>query len=230
MAKAKAREAFTVHPKKVLIKITKDQWNDLFSIWINRADGSREQLFTDTEESEGYERRFRQNVSVGNIVAAGSKVSGILKGDLAVLDYMATGNSDSLVGYHFGSMVIAIPAETTYHDKDSAPMLNGRKTWVKGDYNEVSKLLGIVRMGKLIAFRPYVFLKYEKPTKMEVSDSGLLKESVEKICIREVISAHPDSGYKDGDKVMVKELDLISRFIDKNEISVVFESDILGAV
>jgi len=219
-----------VHPKKVLIKITKQEWNDLFSIWVTRADGKRVQLFTDVEESEGFERRFKQNVSVGNIIAAGNSVSGIMKGDVAIIDYLVTGGSDALVGYHFNNMVVAITAHTTYHDKDSRPMIDGRKTWKKGDYDYLSPLLGVVRMGKIKAFHPYVFLKYEAATKMSVAESGLLKEETDDVCIREVLAAHPDSGLVDGDKVVIKEGNLFSRFIDKKEISVIFEEDILMKV
>ena len=86
-----------VHPDKVLIKITKDEWRDLFSIWINRANGERVQLFTDVEESDGYERRFKQNLSVGTIVAPGANVSGVIKGDVAIIDYLVTGADDGLV-------------------------------------------------------------------------------------------------------------------------------------
>jgi hypothetical protein len=223
---AKEMRQIVVHPKRVLIKITQDEWNELFSIWVTRADGSRVQLFTDVEEEEGFERRFRQNVSVGTVLAAGDMVKGVMKGDIAIIDYMVTGSDDAFVGVHNGNRVVSVMAHTTYHEKDSAPMLDGRKTWKKGDIDFLSTLLGVVRMGKLKAFHPYVFLKYENPKKLAVSDAGM-HEFIDEICEREVISAHPDSGFIDGDRVLVKEADLVSRWIDKNEISVVFEQDIL---
>ena len=216
-----------VHPKRVLIKITQDEWNNLFSIWITRHDGARVQLFTDVEEEQGYERRFKQIVSVGTILAAGNQVSGIMKGDVAIIDYMVTGGDDNLVGVQGGHRIVSILAHSTYHEKDSKPMLDGRKTWKKGDFDHLSTLLGVVRMGKIKAFHPYVFLKYEPPYRMEVTDGGMMMPVHDGVCEREVISAHPDSGLVDGDRVMVKEADLFSRFIDKKEISVIFESDVL---
>ena len=219
-----------VHPKRVLIKITQSEWNNLFSIYITRHDGSRVQLFSDVEVEEGYERRFKQNVSVGTIVAAGTEVVGVMKGDIAIIDYLVTGNDDSLVGYQNGNRLVSIRAHTTYHKSDSTPMLDGRKTWKKGDYDFLSTLLGVVRMGKIKAFHPYVFLKYEKATRLAVDQGGLMKVEVDNVCTREVISAHPSSGYSDGDKVVIKESDLFSRFIDNKEVSVVFEQDILCRV
>lgn len=231
MAKKAQRLNMRVHPDKVLIKITKDEWNDLFSIWVTRENGERVQLFTDVEESDGYERRFKQNLSVGTIVAPGANVPGIIKGDVAIIDYLVTGADEGLVGYHYENKVIAIQAKTTYHTEDSVPMMDGRKTWLKGEYENISPLLGIVRGGgKLMAFNPYVFLKFENPSKLSVDGSGLIKEVQEDICVREVLSAHPDSGLKDGDKVLIKESNLFSRFIDKKEISVIFNDDILGVL
>jgi hypothetical protein len=218
------------NPKNVLIKVTQQEWSELFSIWVTKKDGTRVQLFTDQEEGAGYERRARQNVSVGTIVSAGHKVSGVLKGDVAVIDYLVTGQDDALVGIHGGNRLVSIPAHTTYHTEDSAPMIDGRKTYVAGDFDYLSTLLGVVRMGKLMAFHPYVFLEYENPEKLAVENTGMMKVVKDDVCIRKVLSAHPDSGYFEGNKVLVKEADFVSRWIDKKEISVVFEQDILGVL
>lgn len=219
-----------VHPDKVLIKITQSEWSNMFSVWIRRDDGTRVQLFTDVEEDNSYERRFQQNLSVGTIVAAGSNVEGILKGDVAIIDYLVTGSDDALVGVTNGNRLIAIPAKTTYHTEDALPYVDGKKAWITGDYDTVSPLLGVVRMGKLIAMRPYVFLKYENAVKTMVAEGGTMYETADPICTREIISAHPDSGYKDFDKVILKEANLFSRTIDGKEISVIFEEDILAVV
>jgi hypothetical protein len=221
-----------VHPKNVLIKITQSEWNDLFSIWITQKDGNKVQLFSDVEEPEDYERRFRQNVSVGNIISVGSKVKGLLKGDIAVIDYLVTANHDSMVGIQFGNRIVSIKADTTYHTFDSPPQIDGRKTYKEGDYEEISPLLGFVRMGKLYARSPYVFLKFEDPTKIAINKSGMMIEKEDTICTREVIAASPDTDYKEGDRVLIKESDLFSRFIEndkgRKEISVIFQNDILG--
>lgn len=224
---AKEKMLLEPHPDKVLIKITKDEWNDLFSVWITRNDGQRVQLFKDAEEEAGHEGRFRQNLSVGNIVGIGRNVKGVLKGDLAILDYLVTGNDESIVGFHYENKMIVIPAITTKYSEDSTPLIDGRKTYKKGDYDVLSPLLGVVRMGKLLPFQPYVFLKYENPSKMRVTKAGLKIEEEDDICQREVIGAHKDSIYSDGDKVLLKEANLFPRVIDGKQISVIFEEDIL---
>jgi hypothetical protein len=214
------------HPLRVLIKITQHEWSSLFSVKVRRNDGTEVDLFTDLEEQEGFERKFQQNVSVGTIVAAGTKVTGILKGDVAIIDYLVTGSDDSMVGTVNGNRLVSIIAQTTYHTESALPYVDGKKAWVEGDYDTVSPLLGVVRMGKLIARRPYVFLKYESASQIKVAESGAMYEETEPICTREVLSAHPDSGYKEGDKVVLKEANLFFRLIDGKTISVIFEEDI----
>lgn len=218
------------HPEKVLIKITKHEWSNLFSVWITRHDGTRMQLFKDAEEDEGFERRVKQNVSVGNIIAVGNKVGGILKGDIAILDYLVTGNDDAFIGCIYADRMVCIKAFTEYYKENSTPMIDGRLTWKEGDFKFLSSLIGVVRMGKIKAFSPYIVLKHEERTKMHVSESGLKVEKEDNICTREIIAASPESGYKDGDKILLKESDLFFRVIDGKEISVIFEQDVIAKV
>lgn len=218
------------HPDKVLIKVTKANWNSLFSKYIVTKEGKKVELFTDIEEDEGYENRFKQNVSVGLIIAVGKNLTGIEKGDMAIIDYAVTGNNDALVGFVNGDRIVSIDAVTTYHKEDAPPQMNNRLPYVKGDYDNVSKLLGVVRMGKLIALAPYIFLKHEKASTLSVSSSGLMHEKTPDICKRAVLSASKESVAKEGRKILLKESDLFSRVIDKKELSVIMEQDILTAL
>lgn len=216
------------HPDKVMIKVSAANWNSLFSKYVIGKNGKKIALFTDIEEEQGFERRFQQNVSVGVIVAVGENISGILKGDIAIIDYSVTGNDDALIGFIDGNRLISIGAVTTYHAEDSTPQMNGRLAYVKGDCDFLSKLLGVIRMGKLIAFPPYVFLKHENASKLKVTDKGLMVDEVEDICKREVLASAKGSVCTEGDKVILKEGDLFGRVVDGKEISVIFESDVIA--
>lgn len=220
--------SFYPHPDRVLIKITAAQLGEMFSVWIRRNDGTKVQLFTDMPEEEGMNRRFQQNVSVGTVLAPGQNVLGMLKGDVAIIDYLVTGSDDNLVGFHFGNKLVAVVAKTTYHIESSPPYPDGRRAWVTGDIDVLSPLIGYIRMGKIYACHPYVILKHENKSKMNVSEGGAIHESTDNLCTREVIAAHPGSGYTDGDKVMLKEADLFGRMVDNKEISVIFETDIIA--
>lgn len=227
MLKEKKRTLFIPHPTKVLIKITRKQFSDLFSKWITREDGSKCQLFMEMEESDGYDRKFTQNVSVGTVVAVGEKVEGILPGDMAIIDYLVSVGSDALIGFVNNDMLVSVNAKTTYHTSDALPNVDGRKAFVKGDYDDLSPLMGVVRDGKAVAFSPYMMLVHKTNKIMIALPNGRLVEKQETISEREILSASTQSGYKDGDTIVLKELDLFERTIDNKTISICFEGDIL---
>lgn len=227
--KQKEKVQIMPHKDKVLIKVSKANWNSLFSKYITVKGGKKVELFTDIEETEGYEGRFRQNVSVGIIVAIGKNITHILPGDVAIIDYAVTGNDDALVGFVKGDRLISLDVITTYHKEDSIPQLNGRHAYVEGDYDNLSRLLGVIRMGRLMALSPYVFLQHENATKMVVSkDQGLQYQRTDGICKRKVLSGDKDCIAQEGDTVIIRETDLFSRIVDKKEISVIFDRDILA--
>lgn len=227
---AKEKMTLTPHPNKILVKITKANWNSLFSKYIKTSDGKEVELFTDIQEEQGYEKQFQQNVSIGKIIGTGENVTGIKPGDMAIIDYLVTTSGDSLVGYINGDMIVCITAETTYHKEDSPPNMNGRNAYVVDDYEEISLLYGVVRDKKLIPRDPYVFLVYENPNKLTVSKQGLMTEEVERICARKVLASHDKSICKEGQKIIVKEFDLFERTIDSKILSVVFEQDLIAVI
>lgn len=219
---------FEPHPLRVLIKCTKQSFEEIFYKWITRDDGTKVQLFSSVESQEGFDNRFTQNVSAGMIVAVGMAVENIFNSDIAILDYLVYNDNDALIGFVNGDRMVSLPAKTTYHDTDAPPSINMRKAYIKGDYDEVSKILGVIRNDKLLSFSPYVFLEHKENKIMKVNAFGLINEEVEYIAIREVLSAPESSGYKDGDKIFLKEEDLFFRNISGKMISVCFEKDILG--
>jgi hypothetical protein len=227
MNKREKRVSFLPHPEKVLIKITRKQFSDLFSKWVVREDGSKCQLFLDIEADEGYDKKFTQNVSVGTVVAVGENVKGIYPGDMAIIDYLVSTSSDALIGFVNSDMLVAVNAKTKYHTEDALPNIDGRKAFVKGDYDDLSPIMGVVREGKAIAMSPYVFLVHKTNKIVKVLGNGKIVEIPETISTREIISADPSSGYKDGDTIILKEIDLFERFIDNKTISVSYEADIL---
>lgn len=219
--------SFTPHPDRVLVKITKEAWESLFYKEVIRDDGNKVKLFTVLEESEGFDNRYAQNVSCGTVVAVGRNITDMYPSDTVMLDYLASNNVDILVGYVNGDRLISVVAKTTYHTEDAKPYIDGRKAYVKGDYEEVSPLIGVIRHNKLLSFAPYCFLVHKSNKIISVLPNGRLKEDTEKISCREVLSACSTSGFKDGDMILVKETDLFSRVFGEREVSVVFQEDIL---
>lgn len=216
------------NPDKVLIRIPKASWNSIFSKYITDAKGKKVELFIDIEEATGFERRFEQNVSVGKVVAVGANVSGVIPGDMAIIDYVVTGTDDYTVGFVNGDRIVAIDAETVYHTEDSVPSLNGMNTYNKGDFDSISLLYGIVRDGKAYSRDPYVFLVHENPLKLRVAESGNVFEEMETMCTRTVLASNENSICKQGDKVAVKDGDITERILDNCTLSVIFEQDLIA--
>ena len=222
--KDKKKAAFIPHPDKVLIKITKASMDEIFYKRIIRDDGSEVSLLKTVEHKEGYDLKYTQNVSIGHVVAIGTRVEGIQLNDIVILDYLASNDDGSLIGYINGDRFISLSAKTTYHEKDAKPDMNFRKAYVKGDFDEISKILGVVRGKKIIAFDPYVVLAHESNIIQMVLPNGRIVNKKEPIVKREVLSS---STFKDGSVIYVKDEDLFERNISHKEFSFAFSKDIL---
>lgn len=215
-------------PNRILIKITKKQSEELTSKWITREDGKKVKLFLEPEYEKGFDRRWQQNVSVGTILAVGRDIKNVRPSDIAILDYTVTNDDDVLVGYHNGDQLVSLRSETTIHTDSASPFQDGRRGWIKGDYDFISPILGVVRGDKIIAFTPYVFLVSKTNLIMTVLANGKIIETKEDISRREILSAPEESGYQDGDEILIKEIDLYSRTVNDKEISICFMGDIIG--
>jgi hypothetical protein len=214
-------------PNRVLIKITAKQMQDLISKEITKPDGTKTRLFFEPILfDKPYERSFRQNVSIGEIIGVGIDVHDVEVGDIAILDYLTTGLLDDTIGWVNGDQLISIIAHTTYHENSSV-MINGRQAWVKGDYDHVSRIFGLVRGDELIPFDPYVFMEYKPDYLKILSMRGEAMRETAPVVIRKVISAPEDCIWKSGDEVFLKKDDWFDREINGRMIAVGFKADFL---
>jgi hypothetical protein len=216
-------------PNRVLIRITKKQIQDLISKEIVLEDGTKKRLFFEPIHfEEGYDRRFQQNVSVGEIIGVGNEVEGIYAGDMAILDYLVSNLIDDTVGFVSGDQLISIIAYTTYHETGSI-MVNGRQAWAKGDYDHISRILGLVRGDELIPFDPYVFMEYKPDYFKILSARGEAMRETAPMVTRKVIASPEGCIWKCGQKIFLKKDDWFDREIAANRIAVAFKQDILCA-
>lgn len=214
-------------PNRVLIRITKQQIEDLISKEIVREDGTKARLFFEPILfDQGYDKRFQQNVSVGEAVGVGCNVRSIKVGDILILDYLIGNLSDHLIGYFNKDQLISVLVDTTYHQTSSV-LINGRQAWARGDFDNISMILGLVRGDQLIPFDPYIFMEY-KPDYLKILNArGEATRSSEAVVEREVIAASEGSGYKCGDTIFLKKDDWFDREINGHKIAVCFRQDVL---
>lgn len=214
-------------PNRVLIRITNQQVEDLISKVIKRDDGSTARLFFEPiHAGEGYDRRFQQNVSVGEVIAVGVNVLGVSIGDTVILDYLVSNLTDDLIGFFNKDQLISILAHTTYH-QNSSVLINGRRAWAKGDYNHISRILGVVRGDELIPFDPYVFVEYESDLLSILNDIGQRMRSTATVIKRTVIASPENCIYKFSDVIVLKRDDWFDREVVGRKIAIVFKQDIL---
>lgn len=215
-------------PNRILIRVTKKQIEDLISKEITKEDGTKTRLFFESIHfREGYERRYQQNVSVGEVIGVGINIHDIKVGDIAILDYLVSNLVDDTIGYQRdGSQLISILAHTTYHE-ESSTLINGRRAWAKGDYNHISRILGLVRGDELIPFDPYVFVEYESDLLHILNDMGERIRSTAVVINRKVIAAPKECIYRCGDKIFMKRDDWFDREVGERRIAICFKQDIL---
>lgn len=214
-------------PNRVLIRITKKQIEDLISKEITKDDGTKSRLFFESIRfDQGYDRAFQQNVCVGQAVGVGDNIHDINIGDSVILDYLSTSLTDDMIGMVSGDQMISILAHTTYH-QSNAVMINGRRAWAKGDYDHISRILGVVRGDKLIPFDPYVFVEYESDFLSILNDMGEKMRSTAAVISRTVIATPENCIYKCGDQIKIKRDDWFDREVSGRKIAIVFKQDIL---
>jgi co-chaperonin GroES (HSP10) len=227
---------YDVHPEKVLIKITAEEREKLFKKRIKREDGSECDLFLTVEADKDNDRRSTIFVQTGIIMRVGSKIKNVYEGDTAILNYTTDNNDTIIVGYDNGNKMVVIDGNTTYHDRDEIVFANRRtpkNTIVskRGDYDNISPLLGVIRNEEIIARMPYVFLSHEKNVIAKVSGAGILYEETQEIYERKVVSISEESmkkyHVKNGDVVMVKDTDTFNIGVGNKTLTAVDDRDIM---
>ena len=214
-------------PNRVLIKITKEQIDDLISKEIVKEDGTKSRIFFEPILfDQGYDRRFQQSVSVGMAVGVGDNVRDVQVGDTVILDYLTGNLTDHLIGFFNKDQLVSVVANTTYH-KTGSVLINGRQAWAKGDFDVISMILGVVREDKLIPFDPYIFMVY-KPDYLKILNvRGEAMRESNAVVEREVIAAPEGCNYKCGSRIMIKKDDWFDREINGHKIAVCFRQDVL---
>jgi hypothetical protein len=211
----------------VLIRITKKQIEGMISKEIVREDGTKTKLFFEPIHfGEGYDRRYQQNISVGEIIGVGNKVRGIQVGDMAILDYLVSNLADDCIGFVNGDQLISIIAYTTYHETGSV-MINGRQAWAKGDYDHISRILGLVRGDELIPFDPYIFMEYKPDYLKILSPRGEAMRETTPVVDRLVTSAPEGCFTQCGDKIKILKDDWFDREIAAHRIAICFKQDVI---
>lgn len=202
---------------KVFIRITKDQKDSIFSKEIVRDDGIKVKLWTNVEAGDNDDRRATLFVQTGIVEAVAPNMAEIKVGDTAILDYRLCNMDDHIVYKDGEDIVYWLEARTTYHEDTliaHASQKNPRDqiAYTKGDYENLSMLLGVFRGDKIYAREPFVFLEHESNNVSKVSPSGILYSETKNTYQRKVIASSPESqknyGIHPGSAILVHDFDV----------------------
>jgi co-chaperonin GroES (HSP10) len=241
IAKIEKDGRFVVPPNCVMIKIKKEDTESLYSKWITRDDGTKAQLFIQPEPDKDSDKRSTIYVSFGEVVQTGENVNGVNEGDIAILDYTVDNDMDNILYFDEDkNKYIVIAGNTTFHDGDKwayGNRINPRDTLVakSGEMDIISPLLGMIRAGKLIARRPYVFINHEDTKVSRETISGIIYSEDQFVMKRNVLSVSEEStrsfGMKEGQNIVVEDFDIFDiKLPNKDFIQCILDRDILMGV
>jgi co-chaperonin GroES (HSP10) len=173
----------------------------------------------------------------------------IKNGDTVILSYEVFNDEKNFVGMDGEDKVVWVSANTIYHTADKwayadRSMTLGRDrsgqpkmfkndkdqlVWRKGDIDEISQIIGMIRGDKLIANDPYIFLNHAPTQREAKTKSGIIHTDKEEILERTVLATPGDKwkGMKQGDTVLVSEVDTFDIVLSDKKLTCVNDTDIL---
>lgn len=234
-----AKDIKSVPARKVIIRIKKEDRENIFSKIITRHDGSKTRLFLTVAPTDVTDNRNNEiYVSIGEVVLVGSEVKGVEVGDIALVDYTCDTSSELIIAIEDnGDRLYCIEGVTTFHKDDlwinaSRKNPTDRPVWLKGDIDNQSPLLGIIRNDKIISRNGMCFIDHVNNKKMVVTNSGLEYEYDQKVVQHKLLAASEESienyGLDLNREILVKEADVFSvKLPDNSYCQCVFDADIL---
>lgn len=224
---------------KIMVRISKESINALYTKKIYREDGSTVDLFINVPAMDDKdERQSGLTVQSGIVEMVSDRVTFIKPGDVAILDY-TTFNDRTVIfsDEPNGDRLLIIDPTSTYHTEDiviDANRRTPRPTFyvAEGDIDYGSPLLGFIRNGVLFANAPFVFFAHEDVYRTAVSSAGIIYTEKERMLTRKVLACSQRTvdrfHFDHNDTVMVLESDIFPvKLADGRKIDCANDSDII---
>lgn len=193
-----------VYPTRVLIRIKgEDRENVFLGREITTEDGRTIRLIKTIDCNETMDRKSTLFVREGEVLQVGEAVNNIQVGDIAVLDYKVDNDHNVTVGWIGEDKIIAPIAVTTYFENDKIEYANRLVprdivSQKKGEIDNISAVIGVIRNGELHAQDPYVLLRFKFASERKETLSGIIYDEREKFLDLEVLAVSDYSRRKYG--------------------------------
>jgi len=222
---------------KVFIRITKNSRDGIFSKEITRDDGSTVRLWTNVEAMENDDRRATLFVQTGIVEAVADNIVDINVGDTAIIDYKLSNMDDHIVYKDGDDIIYWLDAKTTYHQEDLIAYASRRSprdqvAYLKGDYDTLSMLLGVIRDNRIFPREPYVFLEHESNVVAKVGKAGILYTETLSHYQRKVLASPRESqekyGINPGNSLLVHDYDVFMVKLENRQLECICDADAMG--
>lgn len=204
----------------IFVRITEESRNSIFEKEIVTSSGEKVKIATAIQATDDMDERASFLVVQAGIVEDVSpKVNWIKKGDIALLNYDVCNSKERLVYKDGEDCIYFVNVITTYHKEDEIAYQTQKSkrdqiVHQKGEYDELSPLLGIIQDGNLIANCPFIFLEHMSNVITMVAEGGTLYDKTDKILERKILAISKESekkyGIKSGNIITVDDYDIFS--------------------
>lgn len=204
----------------ITVRVDQKSINELFVNKITRVDGSEVDMSINTPAAEMDDRAATIFVQIGTVELVGKNIEEIIPGDTAIISYEIFNDPSKIISRDENGILFLVNPTTTYHDSDNVAFGNQRNhrmqlVWEKGEVNEASQLLGIVRDGLILANGPYVFFYYVNNKKDK--QAWIVEEEDKDIVRSRVLSISKVSE----EKYFVKKNDFVLfRYLDSFDVKI----------
>jgi hypothetical protein len=243
---------------KILIEITEADRENIYKKIITGIGGSKIELVTGIFETEENDKFFSETVNMGRVLQVADDCKQVQVDDIVLFDNMIDSEEGIIVDKSIFRKQIVIQESHTYHGRDylipphEKPYKREQKVdkkgnkrghkavvidevqkrpgyvWRKGDVEDLSHIVGIVRDGKLLCPNTLVITEHHNDDDDIKKYVGIIYD-YEKIPVvkRDIRAVAPNSQLKVGQKVLVEREKILNYDFGPYKFDAFFEEDVL---
>jgi hypothetical protein len=223
---------------KIFVRFTNESMESIYlGKEITRNDGSKVRLFINVPAKDDDDRKAALTIQTAVVEAVSDEIKDIQVGDIAIVNYDLFNAKEKIVYETSEGITFCINATTTYHTDTLIAYANRQSkrdqiVYQKGDFDEVSFLLGIIRGDKLIARSPFVFIDHASNEVEKETRSGIIYKEKQKTLVRRVLAVSDTTSEKystnHSDKILVFDCDIFEIKLFDKSIDCVYDLDIVA--
>lgn len=218
---------------KIRVRISEADRQSLFQKTVLSDKGKEIFIITDVQAQDDQDRFYSQTVNMGIVIDVADDVTSIKKDDILWFDNLVDSGEGIIIEVNKDYKDVVIIAEHTYHKNDylippHKNQIRPQWVWRKGDMDQMSRIVGIVRDGVIMAPKGYVIAEYHDDNRDIKKIPGLEYDIKTSIAVpRKIMVPHQDSGYIPGMYVMVDRTKVMTYDFGRYNCDIFFEEDIL---